>query len=45
MSVELIENSNILNPLPNDKFLDGTKLKVFADNKLNVAEMTILLSL
>ena len=27
------------NPLPNDKFLDLTKLKAFADNNLNVANM------
>ena len=26
-------------PLPNNKILDWTKLKAFADNKLNVAEM------
>ena len=29
--------SNI-NSLPNDKFFDWSKLKVFADDKLNVAE-------
>ena len=27
------------NSLPNNKFLDRTKLKAFADDKLNVAEM------
>ena len=32
-----------LNPLPNDKFLDMTKMKVFADDKLNVDKMTISL--
>ena len=32
-----------VNPLPNDKFLDMTKLKAFADDKLNVAKMTISL--
>ena len=31
----------IFNPLPNDKFLDITKLKAIADNKLNIAEMMI----
>ena len=30
-----------VNPLPNDKILDVTKLKAFADGKLNVAKMTI----
>ena len=34
----------IVNPLPNEKFLDMTKLKAFADDKLNVAKMTISLS-
>ena len=28
-----------LNPLPNNKTLDMTKLKAFADNKLNIARM------
>ena len=32
-----------LNPLPNEKTLDVTKLKAFADDKLNVAKMTIFL--
>ena len=32
-----------LNPLPNNKFLDMTKLKAFADDKLYVAKMTIFL--
>ena len=32
-----------LNPLPNDRFLHMTKLKAFADDKLNVAKMTISL--
>ena len=30
-----------INPFPNDKSLDMTKVKVFADDKLNFAEMTI----
>ena len=30
-----------LNSLPNDKFLDVTKLKAFADEKLNLVKMTI----
>ena len=34
---------NDLNSLPNIKILDVTKLKAFADNKLNVAKMTICL--
>ena len=33
-----------INPLPNSKFLDMTKLKAFAAGKLNVAKMTIFLS-
>ena len=32
-----------VNPLPKDKFLDMTKLKAFADNKLNIARVTISL--
>ena len=32
-----------INPLPNDKILDLTKLKAFADNKLNVAKIIIFL--
>ena len=32
-----------LNHLHNKKFLDVTKLKAFADHKLNVAEMVIFL--
>ena len=30
--------------LPNNNFLDMTKLRAFADDKLNVAKMTISLS-
>ena len=33
----------VINPLPNDNFLDMTKLKAFADDKLEVAKMTISL--
>ena len=33
----------VLNPLPNDKNLDMTKLKAFADDKLNIAETMISL--
>ena len=32
-----------VNSLSNDKFLDVIKLKAFADDKLNVAKMTIFL--
>ena len=32
-----------IKPLPNEKFLDMTKLKAFADDKLNVAKTTISL--
>ena len=31
----------LLNPFPNDRILDMTKSKVFADDKLNVANMVI----
>ena len=33
--------SGIFNCLPNDKFLDCTKFKTFADNNSNVAQMVI----
>ena len=33
----------VINPLPDDKILDFTKLKAFADDKLNVAKMMISL--
>ena len=33
----------IINPLPNNKILDVTKLKAFADDKLNVARTMISL--
>ena len=38
----LVEKLSYLNSLPNN-ILDVTKLKAFIDNKLNDAEMTILL--
>ena len=31
----------LLNPFPHDKILDQTKLKAFADDKLNVTKMII----
>ena len=31
----------VFNPFPNDKILDQTKLKAFADQKLNVTKMII----
>ena len=34
-------NPNVINPFPQDKILDQTKLKAFADNKLNVTKMII----
>ena len=34
-------NMGIKNPLPNDKFLDQTGFKAFADTRLNVAKMVI----
>ena len=30
-----------INPLPNDKLLDVTKLKAFSDNKLDIVKMMI----
>ena len=30
--------NGLINPLPNDKILDQSKLKAFADNKINVTE-------
>ena len=42
MSKRLGENE-LFNPLPNNNFLDLTKLKSFADNKLKVAKITIFL--
>ena len=38
--VKVTENYSCFNPLPNEKFLDTTKLKAFADNILNIAKMT-----
>ena len=35
--------ATIFNSLPNDKIWDVTKLKAFADNKLNIDEMMISL--
>ena len=32
----VIRNTHPLNSLPHDKFLDWSKLKVFADDKINV---------
>ena len=37
------KNLTIARTLPNDKFFDKTKLKIFADNKPNVAIMMISL--
>ena len=34
-------NSTFINSLPNDNFLDRTKLKAFAYNKSNLAKMMI----
>ena len=38
-----IKSKPLFRPLPNDKILDVIKLKAFADNKSNVAEMAIFL--
>ena len=29
---------NVINPLPNDKFIDWSKLKALADSRINVTE-------
>ena len=39
--LELYHNIHLLNPFPHDKILDQTKLRAFADDKLNVTKMTI----
>ena len=39
-----MHGSMSFNPLPNDKILDSSKLKAFADNKFNVALMIISVS-
>ena len=36
--------SNLLNSLPNSKLLDLSKLKAFADDRINVAEMMFSVS-
>ena len=35
--------TNLLNPFPNDRILNMTKLKAFTDDKLNIAKMMIYL--
>ena len=40
-TVKLTPAYALNNPLPNEKILDVTKLKTFADSKLNIAKMTI----
>ena len=42
-SFSLKRHAYIVDPLPNDKILDMTELKAFADDKLIVAKMTISL--
>ena len=37
----MLENVLFHNSLPNDKILDWSKLKVFADNKIKVLKMMI----
>ena len=37
----LLFGTKILNPFPHDKILDQTKLKAFADDKLNVTIMIV----
>ena len=38
---QLFLSNSLVNPLPNNKNLDLSKLKAFADNKMNVANMMI----
>ena len=38
---EALKGLNCFHPLPHDKILDQTKLKAFADDKLNVTKMII----
>ena len=40
----LNRTETMFNPLPHDKILDLTKLKAFADDKINVAKMMISVS-
>ena len=37
----MITFDRLLNPFPHDKILDQSKLKAFADDKLNVTKMII----
>ena len=39
----ILREKVVLNSLPNDKILDVTNLKVFAEDKFNVAKMTVSL--
>ena len=43
LSIVLIVIYNVLNPLPNDKISDATKLKAFGDDKLDIAKVKISL--
>ena len=38
-----LSSSNAFNPFSNDKILDMTKQKAFADGKLNITKITIAL--
>ena len=40
----VIYSNSVVNPLPNNTILEWSKWKVFADDKINVFEMTISLS-
>ena len=37
-SIHLLSFIKVVNTLPNDKILDSSKLKAFADDKINVNE-------
>ena len=37
------QDNGLVNPFPNDRVLDMTKLKAYADDNLNVAKMMIYL--
>ena len=38
LCTDMVKNNVYFNSLPNDKILDLSKLKAFADNKINVAQ-------
>ena len=43
LSSRAVSLGSLINPLRNDKILDVTKLKAYADDKLNIARMMVSL--